>query len=185
VHPFAAVGAPGSLRGVEPTPGEELQPATRRVVEAAAARGVEVAVRRFPEGTRTAADAARAIGCDVGAIAKSIVLTSDDGPILVLTSGANRVDYDAVARLAGVTGVRRADADEARAATGYAIGGTAPFGHPSPLTVLADADLLAFDVVWAAAGTPDTVFPVAPALLVEAAGAVVGEVAERRSMEAR
>jgi prolyl-tRNA editing enzyme YbaK/EbsC (Cys-tRNA(Pro) deacylase) len=164
---------------MDATPLEELKPASRRVVEAAAAVGIDAAVRRFPEGTRTAADAALAIGCDVGAIAKSIVLWSDDGPLLVLTSGANRADPARVAALAGTNGVRRADADEVRAATGYAIGGTAPFGHPQPLTVLADADLLSHEVVWAAAGTPDTVFPVAPHRLVEAAGARVGDVAER------
>jgi prolyl-tRNA editing enzyme YbaK/EbsC (Cys-tRNA(Pro) deacylase) len=164
---------------MDPTPPDQLKPATHRVIAAAAELGIDAAVRRFPEGTRTAADAARAIGCDVGAIAKSIVLTTEGRPLLVLTSGANRVDYAAAAALAGVQGVRRADAEEVRAATGYAIGGTAPFGHPEPLTVLADADLLGHAVVWAAAGTPDTVFPIAPDVLVAATGAVVGEVAER------
>jgi prolyl-tRNA editing enzyme YbaK/EbsC (Cys-tRNA(Pro) deacylase) len=159
----------------------DLHPNARRVIEAAAARGVTVEVTRFPEGTRTAADAAEAIGCDVAAIAKSIVLDSDDGPVLVLTSGANRVDYTKVAAATGRNGIRRADAEAARAATGYPIGGTAPFGHPSPLPILFDRDLLELAEVWAAAGTPDTVFPVAPAALRRATDAQVADVAERTS----
>jgi len=155
-----------------------LGASTRRVVEAAAAAGVSIAVRRFPEGTRTAADAAAAIGCPVAAIAKSIVLVGDDVPLVVLTSGANRVDYTKVAGVLGADAVRRATAEEAKAATGYAIGGTAPFGHPQPLTMLLDEDLLALPVLWAAAGTPDTVFPIEPRALLEATGARVADVAE-------
>lgn len=146
---------------------------TQRVVEAAQQAGLAVDVRRFPDGTRTAADAARAIGCELGAIVKSLVLDSDQGPVLVLTSGANRADETKVARALGRTGVRRADADTVRAATGYPIGGTAPFGHPAPLPTLLDEDLLTYDVVWAAAGTPDTVFPVTPRDLVRTTGARV------------
>ena len=185
--------------------------ATRRVVDAAAAAGLAIAVARFPAGTRTAADAAAAIGCDIAAIAKSIVLTSAAGPVLVLTSGANQADPDRVAAALGTTGVRRADPDEARAATGLSTGaevaeggsaigaqvaeggsaigaqvaeggsavncGTAPFGHPVPMPVLCDADLLDFDQVWAAAGTADTVFPISPADLVRISGATVAAVA--------
>ena len=150
---------------------------TTRVIETAAAAGLPIAVQQFPEGTRTAADAARAIGCDVGAIAKSIVLMSGDGPVLVLTSGANRADYNKVAGALGVDAVRRADADEARAATGYPIGGTAPWGHPQPLPVLCDEDLFGYDTVWAAAGTPDTVFAITPDLLVRISGATRAVVA--------
>lgn len=157
-----------------------MHPHTQRVIAAAAAAGLDISVRRFPEGTRTAADAAQAVGCDVGAIAKSIVLMSDTGPVLVLTSGSNRADYDKVAAAAGIRGVRRADAEEARVATGFPIGGTAPWGHPAPLAVLCDEDLLRHDTVWAAAGTPETVFPLSPADLVRVAGAVVADVAERR-----
>lgn len=159
--------------------GDGLRAASRRVIDAAAERGLAITVTRFPAGTRTAEDAAAAIGCPVGAIGKSIVLISDQGPVLVLTSGANRVDYAKVAAAAGVTGVRRASAEEARQVTGYAIGGTAPFGHPDDLVLLADPDLMGHEEVWAAAGTPDTVFPVVPAVLVEAVGAIVAEVAER------
>lgn len=153
-------------------------PSTQRVRAAAEALGVNVDIVRFPEGTRTAADAATAIGCDVAAIAKSIVLSSDRGPVLVLTSGANRVDYAKVAVALGAGGVRRADAEEARTATGYPIGGTAPFGHPAPVPILCDADLLAFDEVWAAGGTPDTVFAIGSDELVRSTGATVADVAE-------
>lgn len=153
-------------------------PSNERVRKAAAQAGVEVEVVRFPDGTRTAADAAAAIGCEVAAIAKSIVLDSDGGAIVVVTSGANRVHYDKVAAALGVTGVRRADPETARQATGYPIGGTAPFGHAGPVRMLFDRDLLAFDEVWAAAGTPDTVFAVAPDALLDATEATVADVAE-------
>lgn len=152
---------------------------TQRVIDAAAAAGLHIDVQQFPEGTRTAQDAADAVGCSVGAITKSIVLMSDGGPLLVLTSGANRADYVKVAAALGVSGVRRANADEARAATGYPIGGTAPWGHPQQLQVLCDEDLLSYDSVWAAAGTPDTVFPLSPQDLLRVAGATVADVAER------
>lgn len=155
----------------------DLPPSAQRVAAAARELGLELAVTRFPEGTRTAADAARAIGCDVGAIVKSIVLMTDSGPVLVLTSGRNTVDYDLVAAALDRTGVRKASADEAREATGYAIGGTPPFGHPTRLPTLIDPDLLHHDRVWAAAGTPDTVFPLTPVQLMEAADAAVAEVA--------
>ena len=158
---------------------QRLHPNTQRVVDTAASAGLTIEVRRFPEGTRTAADAARAIGCDVAAIAKSIVLTSDAGALLVLVSGSNRADYDKVAAAAGIGAVGRADAEQARAATGYPIGGTAPWGHPQPLPVWCDTDLLTFDTVWAAGGTPDTVFPVTPADLLRVSGATTADVAER------
>lgn len=156
----------------------DLPQSTQRVVSAGAAAGLSIDVQRFPEGTRTAQDAAAAVGCPVGAIAKSIVLMSDAGAILVLTSGANRVDYDKVASALGVTGVRRADAAQARDATGFAIGGTAPWGHPAPLPILCDRDLTTHAVVWAAAGTPDRVFPLSPEDLVRVSGATVADVAE-------
>ncbi len=156
-----------------------LHRSTLRVTAAAADLGVTIQVRRFPDGTRTASDAAAAIGCDLGAIVKSLVLASDAGPLLVLTSGRNRVDYDKVAAAAGTRGVRRADADAARAATGFPIGGTPPFGHPTRLTTLCDADLLGYQQVWAAAGTPDTVFALPPDRLLAASGARVADVAQR------
>ena len=156
----------------------DLAPSTQRVVAAAAELGLQLEVHRFDAGTRTAAAAAAAIGCDVGAIAKSIVLAADGEPVLVLTSGANRVDTDKVARALGASAVTKADAQAAREATGYAIGGTAPFGHPRAVPMLFDADLLTHDVVWAAGGTPDTVFPITPADLLRTTGAQVADVRE-------
>jgi prolyl-tRNA editing enzyme YbaK/EbsC (Cys-tRNA(Pro) deacylase) len=145
--------------------------ALERFVEAARAYGLEPSIRRFPEGTKTAEDAARAIGCDVAQIVKSLVFIVDDRPVLALTSGRNRVDTDALATLARATSARRATPEEARTATGYAVGGTPPFGHPERIRTFVDADLLAFDEVWAAGGTPDSVFPLSPKELVRAAGA--------------
>lgn len=151
---------------------------TERVLAAAREHGLTLEVVRFQEGTRTAEDAARAVGCPLGAIVKSLVLDSDDGPVLVLTSGAHRADAGKVAAALGTTGVRRADAATVRAATGFPIGGTAPLALAEPLPVLCDADLLGYEEVWAAAGTPDTVFAVTPQALVAATGATVGDIAE-------
>ena len=152
--------------------------AIERFRAAAAAAGAAPDVRRFPEGTKTAKDAAAAIGCEVGQIVKSLVFTADDGPLLALTSGANRVDVRRLAELAGVAEVRRATPEEARAATGYAVGGTPPFGHPEPVRTFCDPHLLRNEVVWAAAGTPDSVFPLTPADLVRWTGAEVAEFVE-------
>jgi prolyl-tRNA editing enzyme YbaK/EbsC (Cys-tRNA(Pro) deacylase) len=117
-------------------------------------------VREFPEGTRTAQDAAAAIGCAVGQIVKSLVFLRGDEPVLVLCSGANTVDAERL-------GLVKADADLVRRATGCAIGGVPPYGHPAPLETLVDEDLLGYDELWAAAGTPRAVFPLTPAQLVE------------------
>jgi len=129
-------------------------------------------VREFPEGVRTAADAARAVGCEVGAICKSLVFVRerDGAPLLVIASGANRVDEAAL-------GVRRADPAFVRDVTGAAIGGVPPFGHPAPLETVVDEDLMAYAEVWAAAGTPTHVFPLAPTELVERTGGRVTRVA--------
>ena len=156
---------------------DRLHRNTQRVISAAAERGLQITVHRFPEGTRTARDAAEAIGCDVRAICKSIVVESDRGPLVVFCSGENRVDMDKVELAAQCTGVRRATADEVKSATGQPIGGTAPFGHPVPLPMLIDRDLLAVEEVWAAAGTPDTVFAIAPRVLASATGAPVADIA--------
>ncbi|HTG46945.1 MAG TPA: YbaK/EbsC family protein [Actinomycetota bacterium] len=151
---------------------------SERFLAAADALGLAPDVHRFPEGTKTAQDAARAIGCDVAQIVKSLVFVADDRPVLALTSGANRVDTGKLAALAGAGACRRASADEVRDATGFAIGGTPPFGHPAPLAAFVDRDLLRFDEVWAAAGSPDAVFPLPPTRLVELAGAVEADLAE-------
>ncbi|HEX5613775.1 MAG TPA: YbaK/EbsC family protein [Acidimicrobiia bacterium] len=145
--------------------------APQRFAAAAAALGIDVVVRRYPEGTRTAADAAAAIGCDVGQIVKSLVFVVDGSVVLALTSGAHRVDPSALAAAFGGSEARPATADEARAATGFAIGGTPPFGHPAPVPTVVDPHLGVYDVVWAAAGAPDAVFPIAPADLVRVAAA--------------
>ena len=146
-----------------------------RFLAAARELGLEPEVRRFPEGTKTADDAARAIGCDVAQIVKSLVFTADGRPLLALTSGANRADTARRAELTGSREVRRATPEEARAATGFAVGGTPPFGHPKPVLALCDRALLAHEVVWAAAGTPDSVFPLTPADLLRCTGAEVAD----------
>ncbi len=141
--------------------------------------GVTVEATHYPAGTRTAADAAAAIGCDVAEIVKSLVFVADGRPILVLTSGANRVDPERLAAVAGAETVTRADADAVRAATGFAIGGTPPFGHDAPLDTYLDEDLLGYDTVWAAAGTPSACFPIAPTELGRAADATTAAFAVR------
>ncbi|MFB9375749.1 alpha/beta fold hydrolase [Kineococcus gynurae] len=135
-------------------------PATsRRVADALAAAGISTAVRWLDASARTAAEAAASLGVPVGAIANSLVFTTDAGPLLVLTSGRHRVDLDLLAAGAGVTGLRRATPAEVRAATGQAIGGVAPVGHPAPVRTLLDTALREHRIVWAAAGTPHSVFP--------------------------
>ncbi len=145
--------------------------AIERFTEAAHRLGIEPNVRRFPEGTKTAVDAAQAIGCDVAQIVKSLIFMADGRPVIAFTSGANRVDPSKLARVAGASETRRATPEEARAATGFAVGGTPPFGHPAPVPSYVDPALLAFQEVWAAAGTPDSVFPLPPGELVRATGA--------------
>jgi prolyl-tRNA editing enzyme YbaK/EbsC (Cys-tRNA(Pro) deacylase) len=144
-------------------------PAVQRVVDAAARKSVELEVVLFAESTHTAADAARAVGAEVGQIVKSLVFVNagDDGPepCLALVSGANTVDLARLAAVLGQSRMRRATADEARALTGFVIGGIPPFGHPTALRTVMDPDLGRFEMVWAAAGTPNAVFAVAPATL--------------------
>jgi len=133
-------------------------------------------VRRFPEGTRTADDAARAVGCALGQIVKSLVFSAGGRPVVALVSGSNRLDPNRLAALAGGP-VAKLDANSARAATGYSIGGVPPFGHASRLPVYIDRELLGFTVVWAAAGRPDSVFSISPARLVELSGGQVADLA--------
>lgn len=156
-------------------PETDIHPSAARVVEAASALGLVVRPQRFPEGTRTAADAASAIGVGVGQIVKSLVFSVDDEVVLACVSGANQLDEAKLAQAAGGTRCERVGAEVVRAATGFPIGGVPPFGHTTGLRVFIDADLLAFDEVWAAAGTPHDVFGVGPADLVRVSG---GEVAE-------
>ncbi|MEU5973937.1 YbaK/EbsC family protein [Streptomyces sp. NPDC047315] len=145
-----------------------------RFAAALAELGLDVPVRRFPDATRTAAEAAAAIGCDVSEIVKSLIFTADGEPVLVLLDGASRVDVERVREELGAGAVKRADADLVRATTGYAIGGVPPFGHVTRTKVLADRALLKHERVWAAAGTPHTVFPLDPeSLIAHAGGALV------------
>ncbi|MGM9336099.1 YbaK/EbsC family protein [Streptomyces murinus] len=137
--------------------------------------------RRFPEGTRTAVEAAAAVGCELSQICKSLVFAADGVPVLVLMDGASRVDVERVRQELGVEKVGRADAQAVREVTGYAIGGVPPFGHRTSTRVLADRSLLAHDVVWAAAGTPYAVFPIEPKQLVTHAQATLVDVRERRA----
>jgi len=130
---------------------------------------VEVEPRVLPDSARTAPEAAAAVGTEVGAIVKSLVFRCGDEAVLALVSGANRADEARLEEEFGAP-VARADADFARAATGFSIGGVPPLGHPTPLRTLVDEDLLAYEIVWAAAGTPHAVFPIEPAELARLAG---------------
>lgn len=149
-----------------------------RVIEAAAALGVTISVHRFPKGTKTAAHAAAAIGCPVAAIVKSLVFVVDEEPVVALVPGDRRLDPDRLAALAEGKEARRAGLDEARAATGFVAGGTPPFGYPTPLRVFADSQLKRHDPVWAAAGTPDSVFPIRVAALEDAIRPLWGDISE-------
>ncbi len=147
----------------------------------AAARelGLDLEIASFPEGTRTAADAAAAIGVELGQIVKSLAFRVDGAITMALMSGSNRLDEAALAAAAGGATCERADADAVRAATGFPIGGVPPFGHEVPLPLFLDRDLLAYDAVWAAAGTPRDNFAIAPADLVRVSGATVADLAVR------
>lgn len=151
----------------------DLHPNARRVQDAAAALGLAIEVRRFPEGTKTAADAAAAIGVQIGQIVKSLVFGVDGRVVMALVSGKNRLDERKLAAAAGGDHCDRVDADTVRAATGYPIGGVPPFGHATELPLFVDPDLLGYDEVWAAAGTWHDVFGVEPHRLVEAGDGLV------------
>ena len=129
-----------------------MHPSARHVADALRERGVTGQVRELPDPAPTAATAAAQLGCEVGAIANSLVFSADGAPLLVLTSGAHRVDTARAAVLVGAARVKRADPEFVREATGQVIGGVAPVGHPAPLRTLVDQWLGAYDVVWAAAG---------------------------------
>ena len=131
----------------------------RLVAQALSDAGVRGEVVELPDSTRTAAEAASALGCEVGQIASSLVFWADGAPLLVLTSGRHRVETVALARRIGRTAIERATPEQVRAATGQAIGGVAPVGHPHPLETVVDEALADYDVVWSAGGTPHTVFP--------------------------
>jgi prolyl-tRNA editing enzyme YbaK/EbsC (Cys-tRNA(Pro) deacylase) len=150
-----------------------LHPNVRRVIDAASGKGLDIEVRRFPEGTKTAADAAAAIGVQVGQIVKSLIFGVDGEVVLAYVSGANQLDEKKLAAAAGGAKCSRVDADVVREATGFPIGGVPPFGHSTHLRVFIDPDLLQYDEVWAAAGTWNDVFAIEPHRLVEASEGVV------------
>ena len=154
-----------------------LKESVQRVQAAIEAKGFEFEIKTFPAGTRTAQDAAAAIGCSVGQIAKSLIFRGreSDRPVLVIASGPNRVDESKVADLIGEA-IGRADADFVRQRTGFAIGGVPPVGHKEPPLVLIDQDLLDHAVIWAAAGTPASVFALAPTALPELAGGKLADI---------
>ena len=151
----------------------DAHPNVDRVVAAAGAKGLMIEPRRFPEGTKTALDAAAAIGVHVGQIVKSLVFAVDGEVVLAYVSGVNQLDERKLAVAAGGTKCSRVDADTVRQATGFPIGGVPPFGHTTHLRVFIDPDLLQYDEVWAAAGTWHDVFGIEPHKLVEASEGLV------------
>jgi prolyl-tRNA editing enzyme YbaK/EbsC (Cys-tRNA(Pro) deacylase) len=177
-------GADARLPAVPaPVDPRNLDPAVRRVVEAAARKGVELHVVVLEATTHTAEDAARALGVQLGQIVKSLVFVAprDDAghePVLCLVAGTNRVDVARLAAVVGEPAIRRATAREARDLTGFAIGGIPPVGHPHAMRAVMDPELGRFGEVWAAAGADRAVFPVAPAALRALANAVVAPIAD-------
>jgi prolyl-tRNA editing enzyme YbaK/EbsC (Cys-tRNA(Pro) deacylase) len=151
----------------------DRHPNVERVVAAGRELGLEIEPRSFPEGTRTAQEAADAIGVELGQIVKSLIFGVDGAVVLAYVSGANRLDEKLLAAAAGGSRCERVDADAVRKATGFPIGGVPPFAHTTQLRVFIDPDLLQFDEVWAAAGTWNDVFGIEPHRLVEASGGVV------------
>ncbi|HEX2193055.1 MAG TPA: YbaK/EbsC family protein [Acidimicrobiales bacterium] len=149
------------------------------MVDAGKALGVDVVPREFPEGTRSAADAARAIGVDVGAIVKSLVFAVDGEAVVALVSGANLLDEEKLAAAAGGASAWRQDADTVREVTGFPVGGVPPFGHRQPLRTFVDVDLVGYPEVWAAAGTPSVNFSIQPQVLVRATGSRICDLARR------
>ncbi|MBX0297221.1 YbaK/EbsC family protein [Haloarcula nitratireducens] len=158
-----------------------MHPSAERFVDRAREQyGIEIDAHEFPEGTKTAADAADAVGCELAQIASSIVLSVDDDLVVVVTSGANRVSESKVAAHFGVPEgpVSMADAGRVKNRIGWSIGGVPPFCHDTAVPVLFDETLTEFDTVWAAAGTPKAVFPIAPSRVRELSEAAVLDVAE-------
>ena len=156
-----------------------MHPSARKVADAAARLGLDIEIVAFQETTHSAADAAAAIGCSIGQIVKSLYFDVGGEPVMVLVSGANQLDTRKLARLTRVSPkqIARGEPERAKAATGFTIGGIPPFGHETDLPIYIDEDLLQYDSIWAAAGTPHAVFEIAPATLVRAAA---GRVANLR-----
>ena len=151
----------------------DIHPNVVRVMEAARERGLEITTKRFPEGTKTAADAAAAIGVSVGQIVKSLVFGVDTEIVMALVSGSNQLDEKKLAAAAGGAKCSRVDADAVRAATGYPIGGVPPLGLATQMRIFYDPDLLQYDEVWAAAGTWNDVFAINPDSLALITGGLI------------
>jgi prolyl-tRNA editing enzyme YbaK/EbsC (Cys-tRNA(Pro) deacylase) len=149
-----------------------------RVQAALTTAGVDARIQEFPSSTRTAAEAAATVGTSVAQIVKSLLFLAGDSPVLALVSGVNRLDTDRLGELTGSV-ISKADANTVRQATGYAIGGVPPLGFPAPIPTFIDRDLLQFEVVWAAAGTPRHVFPIAPQQLLRITGGRVADLGTR------
>jgi prolyl-tRNA editing enzyme YbaK/EbsC (Cys-tRNA(Pro) deacylase) len=154
----------------------DLPARSRLVHDSIRAAGITGDIVVLPDAASTAALAAAALGIEVGAIANSLVFWCDGEPLLVMTSGAHRVDTAALAERLGLGKIQRATPEQVREATGQAIGGVAPTGHPAPLTTVIDEDLARFDEIWAAGGTPHTVFPMTYDELVRLTGGTVAKV---------
>jgi Cys-tRNA(Pro) deacylase len=154
-----------------------MHPTTQKVAEAAQALGLTLTIKEFAATTRTAEDAAQAIGCTVAQIVKSLLFVVNDQPVLALVSGPNRLDEKKLAALCGVgpKKVHRANAEIVRQATGFAIGGVPPLGHSQKLPVYIDQDFWRFELIWAAAGTPNTVFSITPDTLAQVTGGWVAD----------
>jgi prolyl-tRNA editing enzyme YbaK/EbsC (Cys-tRNA(Pro) deacylase) len=157
----------------------DLPRSAKRVHDALVALGLPADIRRLQDSTRTAPEAAAAVGCELGAIVKSLVFRGTDSgdPLLALVSGDNRADEALIQGAVGEA-VERPDAAYVREVTGYSIGGVPPVGHPAPVRTVLDEDLFRFETVWAAAGNPHAVFPIGPAALAEATGAQVTRLAQ-------
>src|SRR3954451_16302701 len=179
IFELTAILRPRACARLGPMP--EIPSASQRVLDAAARKGVTLDIVTFDESTHTAEDAARAVGAGVGQIVKSLVFVADrdEGPepCLVLVSGANRVDVSLLAAVLTEPRMRRATADEARAFTGYTIGGIPPFGHGRAIRTVMDPDLGRFATIWAAAGTANTVFALTPHTLRVLTNAIVSPIA--------
>ena len=149
-----------------------MHPTAKKVADAAQTQGLKITIKEFESSTRTAQDAANSVGCTVGQIVKSLLFVVNGQPTMALVSGDNQLDEKKLAVLCGVgrKKVKRGNADIAREATGFAIGGIPPFGHASQLPTYIDEDLFQFDVIWAAAGTPNAVFAITPDELVQITG---------------
>ena len=154
-----------------------MHPTAQKIVHAAHKLGLDIEIKEFQDSTRTAEEAADAVGCTVAQIVKSLLFIVATQPTMVLVSGMNRLDERKLAGLCGVSRkqVKRSNADMARDITGFAIGGVPPFGHPALLPTYVDADLLQFETIWAAAGTPRAVFAITPQELVNATYGIVAD----------